>query len=128
MQYRCYVSKFVIYALSFSFVSTNIDGHDPSNVCQSTATNSKILNGTKLKTTSSSNVPASASSSNTDYENISVIEHQNNLSSIYNGQIIGQAKALVDYTPSPYDRDALRFKVCYEDFDNCLYIYIYIYI
>ena len=29
----------------------------------------------------------------------------------YNGPFIGRARALVDYTPSPYDRDALRFKV-----------------
>jgi len=50
-------------------------------------------------------------SSKNDYENISVIEHQDHLSSIYNGPFIGKAKALVDYTPSPYDRDALRFKV-----------------
>lgn len=28
---------------------------------------------------------------------------------IYNGPFIGRARALVDYTPSPYDRDALRF-------------------
>ena len=46
-----------------------------------------------------------------DYENISVIEHQDHLSSIYNGPFIGKAKALVDYTPSPYDKDALRFQV-----------------
>lgn len=26
-------------------------------------------------------------------------------------QIIGRARALVDYTPSPYDKDALKFKV-----------------
>ena len=29
----------------------------------------------------------------------------------YTGPFIGRARALVDYTPSPYDRDALRFKV-----------------
>ena len=29
----------------------------------------------------------------------------------YTGPFIGKARALVDYTPSPYDRDALRFKV-----------------
>jgi len=28
----------------------------------------------------------------------------------YTGPFIGRARALVDYTPSPYDRDALRFK------------------
>jgi hypothetical protein len=27
----------------------------------------------------------------------------------YNGPFIGQARAVVDYLPSPYDRDALRF-------------------
>jgi hypothetical protein len=27
------------------------------------------------------------------------------------GPVIGKARALVDYTPSPYDKDALRFKV-----------------
>ena len=32
---------------------------------------------------------------------------------IYNGPFIGRARALVDYTPSPYDRDALRFNVSY---------------
>lgn len=26
-------------------------------------------------------------------------------------QIIGRARALVDYTPSPYDKEALKFKV-----------------
>ena len=30
---------------------------------------------------------------------------------VYNGPFIGRARALVDYTPSPYDRDALRFNV-----------------
>ena len=30
---------------------------------------------------------------------------------MYNGPFIGRARALVDYTPSPYDRDALRFGV-----------------
>ena len=29
----------------------------------------------------------------------------------FTGPFIGRARALVDYTPSPYDRDALRFKV-----------------
>ena len=29
----------------------------------------------------------------------------------YAGPFIGRARALVDYTPSPYDRDALKFKV-----------------
>lgn len=29
----------------------------------------------------------------------------------YTGPFLGRAKALVDYTPSPYDKDALRFKV-----------------
>lgn len=26
-------------------------------------------------------------------------------------QIIGKARAIVDYVPSPYDKDALKFKV-----------------
>lgn len=26
-------------------------------------------------------------------------------------QIIGRARALVDFTPTPYDKDALKFKV-----------------
>eukprot|EP00095_Tigriopus_kingsejongensis_P006347 maker-scaffold390_size186308-snap-gene-0.29 protein:Tk06347 transcript:maker-scaffold390_size186308-snap-gene-0.29-mRNA-1 annotation:"sam and sh3 domain-containing protein 3" len=29
---------------------------------------------------------------------------------VYNGPFLGRARALVDYTPSPYDKDALRFK------------------
>ncbi len=29
----------------------------------------------------------------------------------YSGPFQGRARALVDYTPSPYDRDALKFKV-----------------
>jgi len=29
---------------------------------------------------------------------------------LYEGPFIGHARAIVDYTPSPYDRDALRFK------------------
>eukprot|EP00094_Tigriopus_californicus_P012699 TCALIF_12276-PA protein Name:"Similar to SASH3 SAM and SH3 domain-containing protein 3 (Bos taurus)" AED:0.20 eAED:0.20 QI:110/1/1/1/0.6/0.83/6/59/865 len=29
---------------------------------------------------------------------------------IYTGPFLGRARALVDYTPSPYDKDALRFK------------------
>ena len=81
-----------------------MDDNDLQNACPSSTTNSNILDAT----TSSSNVSAS---SKNNYENISAIEHQNNLSSIYNGPIIGKARALVDYTPSPYDRDALRFKV-----------------
>ena len=32
---------------------------------------------------------------------------------VYNGPFLGRARALVDYTPSPYDRDALRFNVSY---------------
>ena len=33
------------------------------------------------------------------------------VTSSYNGPFIGRARALVDYAPSPYDRDALRFNV-----------------
>ena len=33
---------------------------------------------------------------------------------MYNGPFIGRARALVDYIPSPYDRDALRFNVSYN--------------
>ena len=75
--------------------SSKVDAHQTS---QKTPTSSRASSGSALKN---------------DYENISAtkIEHQNNLSSIYNGPIIGKARALVDYTPSPYDRDALRFKV-----------------
>ena len=69
--------------------------------------NSNVLDATKVTSSSYS----SASSSKNDYENISVLEQKNNLSSIYSGPIIGKARALVDYTPSPYDRDALKFKV-----------------
>ena len=29
----------------------------------------------------------------------------------YDGPFVGKARALKDYTPSPYDREALRFKV-----------------
>ena len=32
---------------------------------------------------------------------------------VHNGPFIGRARALVDYTPSPYDRDALRFNVSF---------------
>lgn len=28
------------------------------------------------------------------------------------GKLLGRARALVDYTPSPYDKDGLAFKVC----------------
>ena len=74
--------------------SSKVDVHQTS---QKTPTSSRASPGSALQN---------------DYENISAtIEHQNNLSSIYNGPIIGKARALVDYTPSPYDRDALRFKV-----------------
>ena len=83
-----------------------MDDNDLQNACPSSTTN--VLDATNMKTTSSSNVSAP---SKNNYENISAMEHQNNLSSIYNGPIIGKARALVDYTPSPYDRDALRFKV-----------------
>ena len=34
---------------------------------------------------------------------------------VYNGPFIGRARALVDYIPSPYDRDALRFSVSILD-------------
>ena len=79
-----------------------MDDNDPS---------SKVDAQTSQKTPTSSRA-SSGSALKNDYENISAtIEHQNNLSSIYNGPIIGKARALVDYTPSPYDRDALRFKV-----------------
>lgn len=38
----------------------------------------------------------------------------------YNGPFIGRARALVDYTPSPYDRDALKFNVGFFWFEpNC---------
>ena len=85
-----------------------MDDNDPQHVSPS----SKVDAQTSLKTPTSSRV-SSGSALKNDYENISAtkIEHQNNLSSIYNGPIIGKARALVDYTPSPYDRDALRFKV-----------------
>ena len=112
MRYKCLLTKVKINLLAhFLFISSNIDDKDLKNECQSTTSNSNVLDASNLKTTSSSNVSASSPSKN-DYENISVIEHQNNLSSLYNGPIIGKARALVDYTPSPYDRDALRFKVC----------------
>ena len=86
-----------------------MDDNDPQHVSPS----SKVDAQTSLKTPTSSRASSSGSALKNDYENISAtkIEHQNNLSSIYNGPIIGKARALVDYTPSPYDRDALRFKV-----------------
>jgi hypothetical protein len=37
----------------------------------------------------------------------------------YTGPFIGRARALVDYTPSPYDRDALRFKVSIHCWGFC---------
>ena len=41
----------------------------------------------------------------------------------YTGPFIGKAKALVDYTPSPYDRDALRFKVSLTNVTNFSFIW-----
>ena len=43
----------------------------------------------------------------------SISPSSNNEVVVYNGPFIGRARALVDYTPSPYDRDALRFNVSY---------------
>ncbi len=37
----------------------------------------------------------------------------------YNGPFIGRARALVDYIPSPYDRDALRFNVSKLSVTQC---------
>ena len=42
----------------------------------------------------------------------------------YTGPFIGRARALVDYTPSPYDRDALRFKVGVFKTFNFLYFLV----
>ena len=91
--------------------SSNIDDNDLHGASASSVTNSNVLDATSSNATSSFYSSSSASSSKNDYENISALEHQNNLSSIYSGPIIGKARALVDYTPSPYDRDALKFKV-----------------
>lgn len=30
------------------------------------------------------------------------------------GPVLCRARALVDYTPSPYDKEALKFKVCLQ--------------
>ena len=95
----------------FNFYSSNIDDNDLQGASTSSVTNSNVLDATNSNATSSLYSSSSASSSKNDYENISVLENQNNLSSIYSGPIIGKARALVDYTPSPYDRDALKFKV-----------------
>ena len=35
-------------------------------------------------------------------------------SPVESGQVLGRARALVDYTPSPYDKDGLAFKVCFH--------------
>ena len=88
-----------------------MDDNDPQHV--SPSSNVDTQNSSQKTPNISSRVSSSGSALKNDYENISAttIEHQNNLSSIYNGPIIGKARALVDYTPSPYDRDALRFKV-----------------
>ena len=45
----------------------------------------------------------------------------------YNGPFVGKAIALVDCTPSPYDRHALRYKVCtniymYELYRSCMFL------
>ena len=96
----------------FLFIcSSNIDDNDLHGASTSSVTNSNVLDAANSNATSSLYSSSSASSTKNDYENISVLEHQNNLSSIYSGPIIGKARALVDYTPSPYDRDALKFKV-----------------
>ncbi|XP_076357816.1 uncharacterized protein LOC143250745 isoform X2 [Tachypleus tridentatus] len=42
--------------------------------------------------------------------NVSITSVGENEETPYSGPILGQARALVDYTPSPYDRDALAFK------------------
>jgi hypothetical protein len=36
--------------------------------------------------------------------------------------VIGKARALVDYTPSPYDKDALRFKVRRDYFPVTIWV------
>jgi hypothetical protein len=36
---------------------------------------------------------------------------QSSAADLYTGPFVGRARALVDCTPSPYDREALRFKV-----------------
>ena len=50
-----------------------------------------------------------------DREVVSVVSRSRNTSTdtepLYKGPFLGRARAVVDYTPSPYDRDALRFKV-----------------
>ena len=38
------------------------------------------------------------------------IDRQAEIAALYKGPFMGKAKALVDFTPSPYDRDGLKFK------------------
>ena len=45
------------------------------------------------------------------FSDLPSISPSSNNEVVYNGPFIGRARALVDYTPSPYDRDALRFNV-----------------
>lgn len=42
----------------------------------------------------------------------------------YTGPFIGRARALVDYQPSPYDRDALKFKVRLNIYSSVSFTYL----
>ena len=94
-----------------------MDDNDLQNECQSSRMNSTIFDAPNVSQTSSSS--ASEPSKN-NHDNLSAIKYDKDISSVCNGPIIGKARALVDYTPSPYDRDALRFKVFYFKQNNVL--------
>ena len=87
-----------------------MDDNDPQNECLSSRMNSNILDAPNMSTTPSASASGLSKNNN---QNLSAIKYLKDLSSVCNGPIIGKARALVDYTPSPYDRDALRFKVFY---------------
>ena len=66
--------------------------------------------------------PSASGPLKNNHENLSAIKYHKPVSSACNVPIIEKARALVDYTPSPYDRDALRFKVFYFKQNNLFYI------
>ena len=94
----------IILTNSFSSRSTSIDDEEEDEDCDD-ADSDEILvakihqnyQSHNRMTKSFSGLPSISPSSNNEV--------------VYNGPFIGRARALVDYTPSPYDRDALRFNV-----------------
>ncbi|GAB6032844.1 SAM and SH3 domain containing 1 [Chamberlinius hualienensis] len=49
-------------------------------------------------------------SSKSCHQNCGMIDEEDSQISTYHGTILGKARALVDYIPSPYDRDALKLQ------------------